>query len=223
MSATARRGVTRSARPRMSATMISLPMPFILAKAWLASALMKFPNFCLSYMANRLASIAELSQGMHMTHLSWDERRRSRVRNGTFGGRGGTLRRGLGVDWRSTWNEPYPLLSASALVALIPAAIIDAGPRPVARAHGLQPAPSPIGLCPPRSVGGAGCPRRPTPRPAGGTPSPAAQTPAPAPRPRRPPPAGADRRPLRRGVHARAQEGGGHQGHRQLGRRPSTP
>jgi len=29
-----------------------LPMPFILANAWLASALMEIPNLCLPYMAN---------------------------------------------------------------------------------------------------------------------------------------------------------------------------
>ena len=55
-------------------------MPFILANAWLASALMEFPDLCLSYMANDggLASAANLCRpfagaGRPMTYLSWDE------------------------------------------------------------------------------------------------------------------------------------------------------
>src|ERR1700730_910671 len=62
--------VTTAGLSRISTTMISLPMPFILANAWLASALMEFPDVCLPYMANdgglasvvnlcRLASLAE--------------------------------------------------------------------------------------------------------------------------------------------------------------------
>ena len=44
--------VTAPGVSRRSTTTISLPMPFILANAWLASALMEFPKLCLPYMAN---------------------------------------------------------------------------------------------------------------------------------------------------------------------------
>src|SRR3954451_18070565 len=56
--------VTTAFESRRSTTTISLPMPFILANAWLASALMKFPKFCLSYMANdgRLPSLGRFER-----------------------------------------------------------------------------------------------------------------------------------------------------------------
>jgi hypothetical protein len=53
-----------------------LPMPFILANAWLASALMKSPEFRLPYMAilGGLASdLPTRTRTSAMTHLSWDE------------------------------------------------------------------------------------------------------------------------------------------------------
>jgi hypothetical protein len=56
-------------------------MPFILANAWLASALIEFPKFRLPYMAN----VGQLpsTQG-RMTHLSWDESGPCVLENGTF-------------------------------------------------------------------------------------------------------------------------------------------
>src|SRR4051794_10932253 len=60
----------------MSTTTISLPMPFILANAWLASALMKSPEFRLPYMAILAGLASDLlpkARTSAMTHLSWDE------------------------------------------------------------------------------------------------------------------------------------------------------
>src|SRR5438552_10482220 len=53
--------VTPALESRKSTTTISLPMPFILANAWLASALMEFPKFCLPYMANVGALASEVN------------------------------------------------------------------------------------------------------------------------------------------------------------------
>ena len=55
-------GVTAAGLSRRSTTIISLPMPFILANAWLASALMKNPDLCLPYMASD-AGLASAAAG----------------------------------------------------------------------------------------------------------------------------------------------------------------
>src|SRR5256885_4832890 len=60
----------------MSTTTISLPMPFILANAWLSSALMKSSEFRPTYMAINAGLASGLPPGPRtsaMTHLSWDE------------------------------------------------------------------------------------------------------------------------------------------------------
>src|SRR5882757_9142754 len=71
--------VTAAGLSRRSTTTISLPMPFILANAWLASALMELPELCLSYMAND-GGLTSLQGGM--THLVMGRKRNLRVRNG---------------------------------------------------------------------------------------------------------------------------------------------
>src|SRR6266536_3270271 len=65
--------VTAAGLSRRSTTTISLPMPFILANAWLASALMEIPNLCLPYMANGGGLTSAQGPQGHLTYLSWDE------------------------------------------------------------------------------------------------------------------------------------------------------
>src|SRR6478609_4412908 len=59
-------GVTAAGLSRRSTTTISLPMPFILANAWLASALMMVSDSCPLYMANGggLASVVNLCRSL---------------------------------------------------------------------------------------------------------------------------------------------------------------
>src|SRR5688572_13397388 len=71
-------GVTRSARPRMSATMISLPIPFILAKAALPAMAIENPVSFARYMAETPTNYQSAARrsGCGRRQARHDERKR---------------------------------------------------------------------------------------------------------------------------------------------------
>src|SRR5580704_15035043 len=120
MAATARASapVTGPAASRRSTTTISLPIPFILAKAWLASALMKSPKFCPCYMANNDPMATPAGQ---MTDLLGDGNRRAVL----WVARPGNHDLSDGDSWMT-----LPFLPRRTLIALIPVAAIWLGVAP---------------------------------------------------------------------------------------------
>ena len=195
-------------------------MPFILANAWLASALMEFPiSACLIW---PVRSDWPASAAGRMTYLSWDEGRTgvleyaqvSRRRAGTDRAR---LRDAIGdgEDWMNSTR-----CFRRAMLALVPVAAISLGFAWVLarywRSRRRRASPTPA----PRHIG--------VPRPRGyacanghaGTAARRKQIAGRQPRGRRPAAgrrAGPDRRSLRRGNHAGAEEGRDPQGNGQLG------
>src|ERR1700733_4918851 len=104
---------------RRSTTTISLPMPFILANAWLASALIKFPiSACLIWPVR--ADWPACAAG-RMTYLSWDESRTGVLEMAGFSRQGRDKpRETLGRHWGWRILDEFD--------PLFPPCIVCAGP-----------------------------------------------------------------------------------------------
>ena len=166
-----------------------------------------------------------------MTHLSWDEIRPCMLRRWRYPGGRESGHAAAASGWMENTRMNIISTLRAAMVALIPMVAIALGSAALAQspAPSASPAASPCGIAgdpgtgriprpPPPRRRSPPCRRRPRPKSPADPPA-AAQTPLAAPARRQRP----DRRSLRRRDHAGAEEGGDHQGHRQLGYRVRHP